>query len=101
MYLHYAHGGSSEQAFYHACAIARAWEWRARPQPRVMASSFIPDAEQPFQQRVIVIRHGERLDNVDYTWTDTATRPYDPPLTERGVEQARETGKRFMTKVTV
>ena len=64
-----------------------------------MASS--PDSAQAFQQRIIVIRHGERLDNVDYTWTDTAARPYDPPLTEKGVEEARETGKRFMGKVTV
>ena len=51
------------------------------------------------KQRVIVVRHGERLDNVDYTWTETAARPYDPPLTEKGVEQARDTGKRFLRKV--
>ena len=50
-------------------------------------------------QRIIVIRHGERLDCVDYSWTDTAARPYDPPLTESGVQQARETGKRFVGKV--
>ena len=52
-------------------------------------------------QRIIVVRHGERLDNVDYRWTDTADRPYDPPLTEKGEEQARETGKRFVGKVIV
>ena len=50
-------------------------------------------------QRIIVIRHGERLDNVDYMWTSTAARPYDPPLTEIGVQQARDAGKRFLGKV--
>ena len=50
-------------------------------------------------QSIIVIRHGERLDCVDYTWAETAARPYDPPLTEKGVEQARDAGKRFVGKV--
>lgn len=50
-------------------------------------------------QRMIVIRHGERLDAVDYTWTDSAPRPYDPPLTECGIQQAAEAGKRFIGKV--
>lgn len=60
-----------------------------------MASS---DSGQDLQ-RIIVIRHGERLDCVDDSWGDTTDRPYDPPLTEKGVEQARETGKQFVGKV--
>ena len=40
------------------------------------------------KQRLFIIRHGERLDNVDYSWTNTAKRPYDPPLTAHGTEEA-------------
>ena len=50
-------------------------------------------------QHVFIIRHGERLDNVDYDWVRTAERPYDPPLTEDGVKEASEAGMRFKDKV--
>ena len=50
-------------------------------------------------QHVFIIRHGERLDNVDYEWVRRAERPYDPPLTEDGLREAREAGKRFKDKV--
>ena len=50
-------------------------------------------------QRIIVVRHGERLDCVDYSWGKTTSRPYDPPLTEKGFEQARETAEKFAGKV--
>ena len=56
-------------------------------------------AEPSSVQRIVIIRHGERLDNVDYTWTETAARPYDPPLTEKGAEQARNAGKQLLGKV--
>ena len=54
---------------------------------------------QSCAQRVIVIRHGERLDNVDYSWAETASRQYDPPITEAGVAQANEAAKKFVDKV--
>lgn len=57
--------------------------------------------KQAIHQTIIVIRHGERIDLVDYSWTDTAARPYDPPLTDKGVEQAREVGKEFVGKVYI
>ena len=44
-------------------------------------------------QSIIVIRHGERMDVVNYEWKKTAARPYDTPLSERGVEQVREVVK--------
>ena len=34
------------------------------------------------RQVVIVIRHGERVDNVEYDWVIRSKHPYDPPLTE-------------------
>ena len=39
-------------------------------------------------QRMFIIRHGERLDKVDYEWVRRAERPYDPPLTEDGVRES-------------
>lgn len=55
-----------------------------------MTTSFTP-------RYVIVARHGERLDYIrrdaGNPWTPTAARPYDPPLTEHGQEQARRLGQ--------
>ena len=57
-------------------------------------------ASEPVKQRLIIIRHGERLDNVDPYWERTAERPYDPPLTEDGEEEVRTVGQeRFSEKV--
>ncbi|KAJ1568301.1 hypothetical protein HK096_006961 [Nowakowskiella sp. JEL0078] len=39
-----------------------------------------------------IVRHGERIDNVDPYWTKSAKDPYDPPLTENGLAQAETTG---------
>ena len=46
-----------------------------------------------------MIRHGERLDNVDYGWAARAKRPYDPPITKEGVKQARKVGEKLKGKV--
>ena len=57
-------------------------------------------AEARTRQCLYVIRHGERLDNVDYDWKRTAERPYDPPLTDTGVEEAATAAReRFHDKV--
>ncbi len=50
-------------------------------------------------QSLIIVRHGERLDRVDYNWVTNADRPYDPPLTDQGVREARRTGDAFKEKV--
>ena len=47
---------------------------------------------------VVVARHGERLDymsrdELGVNWTAQADRPYDPPLTEHGKEQALKLGQ--------
>ncbi|CAI8612421.1 unnamed protein product [Vicia faba] len=44
-------------------------------------------------QNVIVMRHSERLDNVEPSWISTATRPWDPPLTHSGRVLAFQTGQ--------
>ena len=59
-------------------------------------------AEAGTRQCLYVIRHGERLDNVDYEWERTAERPYDPPLTDTGVEEAATAAReRFHGKVNL
>jgi broad specificity phosphatase PhoE len=46
---------------------------------------------------VVVVRHGERLDYVmrdaGQNWVASAFRPWDPPLTTDGMEQAKSLGK--------
>nr|KYP49707.1 hypothetical protein KK1_028575 [Cajanus cajan] len=43
-------------------------------------------------QNVVVMRHGERLDNLEPSWVGRAARPWDPPLAEVGRKRAFETG---------
>ncbi|MBI2441700.1 MAG: histidine phosphatase family protein [Lentisphaerae bacterium] len=43
-------------------------------------------------RNIWLIRHGSRQDACDPNWLATAPRRHDPPLSARGVQQARETG---------
>ena len=36
-------------------------------------------------QKLVVLRHGLRLDEVDCDWTSGASRPWDPPLAPDGI----------------
>lgn len=47
-------------------------------------------------QTVWIARHGNRLDFVNPEWFNTAERPYDPPLSEDGLEQAKQLGQRLV-----
>lgn len=50
-------------------------------------------ADPPFQQMVVVMRHSERLDQVDPNYGETELGqawPHDAPLTDRGVNLATE-----------
>lgn len=42
---------------------------------------------------VFVIRHAERLDRADPSWSSLALRPQDTPLSEVGKHQAKRLGK--------
>src|SRR5690242_17193915 len=42
-----------------------------------------------------IIRHGERVDDVQPLWAKSAERPFDPPLTQEGHRQAQETSKKI------
>ncbi|KAF9412655.1 hypothetical protein BGZ94_000968 [Podila epigama] len=39
------------------------------------------------------VRHGQRIDQVDTNWSTSSPCPQDPPLTDQGRSQARQTGK--------
>lgn len=49
----------------------------------------------PHEQTVWIARHASRLDFVDPDWHRSAPNPYDPPLSDDGVTQARELGNRL------
>ncbi len=43
-------------------------------------------------QQIFLVRHAVRADTEDPTWAKTAPRPDDPPLSPKGLEQARVVG---------
>lgn len=47
------------------------------------------------QQRVVVMRHGDRLDHAEPMWPANKPRPWDPPLTDAGILRAWTVGKRI------
>ncbi|XP_022975437.1 ubiquitin-associated and SH3 domain-containing protein A-like [Cucurbita maxima] len=49
-----------------------------------------------FYQNVVVMRHGDRFDNFERSWTATASRPWDPPLYKDGLVRAFDTGRSFL-----
>jgi hypothetical protein len=52
-------------------------------------------------QNVILMRHGDRLDNFEPLWTSTAARPWDPPLAQDGKDRAFRTGQRIRSQLGV
>jgi broad specificity phosphatase PhoE len=44
-------------------------------------------------QNVVIMRHGERLDNIDPSWASTASRQWDPPLAQAGRIRAFQMGQ--------
>lgn len=50
-------------------------------------------------QRLLVMRHGERLDSLDWQWKKRAPRPYDTPLTKPGEKEVFRVAQSFAGKV--
>jgi len=44
---------------------------------------------------VFIVRHGERIDHIDERWIKMAKRPFDPGLSDKGMQQAREVGEKL------
>ncbi|KAG6434481.1 hypothetical protein SASPL_106118 [Salvia splendens] len=53
------------------------------------------DGSSQFRQNVVVMRHGDRLDNVAPLWSASAPRPWDPPLADDGHLRAYATGDKI------
>ncbi|XP_057741611.1 uncharacterized protein LOC130960261 [Arachis stenosperma] len=53
-----------------------------------------------FYQNVVVMRHGDRIDNFDHSWVSTAARPWDPPLVQQGRLRAFKTGQIFRNNLS-
>merc|ERR1712110_1006560 len=52
-----------------------------------------------FSQTIVVLRHSERLDHVDHNYKATPVGiewPFDSPLTDRGIQLAKDTAKELM-----
>ncbi|XP_039069199.1 uncharacterized protein LOC120215638 [Hibiscus syriacus] len=64
---------------------------------KAMAMAMAPSESKTYQQNLLVMRHGDRLDNFDPTWEKTADRPWDPPLIQTGLSRAFQTGRAFHT----
>lgn len=60
---------------------------KTRPSPAAKRDYFSTP------ERIILCRHGERFDHANPTWSRTATRPHDPPLTEDGRKMAKKLGE--------
>ncbi|KAL5723922.1 hypothetical protein ACHQM5_007256 [Ranunculus cassubicifolius] len=60
--------------------------------PRIVDQTQFPSQHL---QNVIVMRHGDRIDNAEPMWITTAQRPYDPPLVDAGKVRAFCTGRKL------
>eukprot|EP00468_Gymnochlora_sp_CCMP2014_P012793 CAMPEP_0167745576 /NCGR_PEP_ID=MMETSP0110_2-20121227/3226_1 /TAXON_ID=629695 /ORGANISM="Gymnochlora sp., Strain CCMP2014" /LENGTH=176 /DNA_ID=CAMNT_0007630229 /DNA_START=1147 /DNA_END=1674 /DNA_ORIENTATION=- len=47
---------------------------------------------------IFLVRHGERLDHINPAWRTRAANPFDSPLSDNGVQQAKETGIRLQSE---
>ncbi|KAL1190916.1 hypothetical protein V5N11_025656 [Cardamine amara subsp. amara] len=50
-------------------------------------------------QNIFVMRHGDRIDNIEPLWVSTAERPWDPPLFQDGMIRAFRTGQRIRSQI--
>ncbi|KAM7275206.1 hypothetical protein ACFE04_017072 [Oxalis oulophora] len=55
--------------------------------------------EADSHQYVVVMRHGDRIDNFEPLWVSKAERPWDPPLVEAGLQRAFTTGQKLKTRL--
>jgi broad specificity phosphatase PhoE len=54
--------------------------------------------EQRAHRRIVVVRHGYRLDEADPRWPERALRPQDSPLASAGQQQAAALGDALVTR---
>eukprot|EP01059_Diplonema_ambulator_P026491 TRINITY_DN4377_c0_g2_i1.p1 TRINITY_DN4377_c0_g2~~TRINITY_DN4377_c0_g2_i1.p1 ORF type:complete len:272 (+),score=42.85 TRINITY_DN4377_c0_g2_i1:45-860(+) len=64
----------------------------------VRVEEFAPRKRGSRAQWVYTVRHGEREDAVNDDWCKYSDRPYDPPLTADGRQQAKEVGQKLLER---
>ncbi|KAA8515876.1 hypothetical protein F0562_019055 [Nyssa sinensis] len=62
-----------------------------------LATRALNGARHQFYQNVVVMRHGDRIDNFEPLWALSAARPWDPPLIDSGKVRAFCTGRKLRT----
>lgn len=67
--------------------------------PVNMATMRLEEPHRRRYQHVVIMRHGDRLDNIDQSWPSMAPRPWDPPLAEVGWARALETAKQLPSRL--
>ncbi|PKI56625.1 hypothetical protein CRG98_023008 [Punica granatum] len=60
--------------------------------------SSAPKQSQQYQH-ALVMRHGDRIDELVDFWLSNATRPWDPPLVNAGCVRAFHTGAKLRTQL--
>lgn len=91
---------SSSSAAPKRSLIARAPFAGSAGIPTPMASlTTAPEMKPKRHQNVLVMRHGDRMDNFVESWLREAARPWDPPLYEAGRERASRTGMELRTQL--
>jgi hypothetical protein len=71
------------------------WLGNYRPLPEQLAAQEEAAVEEEEtgpdlgtkRQYLVVMRHGERLDEIDVSWRAQSKRPWDPPLSPKGEHQ--------------
>nr|VDD62377.1 unnamed protein product [Brassica oleracea] len=63
-----------------------------------MASSANSNTTDEYQN-ILMMRHGDRIDQINPLWLDTASRPWDPPLVQDGLVRAFQTGQRIRSQI--
>lgn len=73
--------------------------YRESPLSSLSSLSSSSSSMRDKERLIYTVRHGERVDNVDKSWKTTRKEKGetwdDPPLTDRGLKQASETGIRL------
>ncbi|XP_018481546.2 uncharacterized protein LOC108852537 [Raphanus sativus] len=69
-----------------------------RRQPLIRAT-MESSANSDGYQNILMMRHGDRIDQVNPLWLDTAARPWDPPLVHDGMVRSFRTGQRIRSQI--
>ncbi|CAH2063386.1 unnamed protein product [Thlaspi arvense] len=67
--------------------------------PRIRATMESANSNNDGYQNVLMMRHGDRIDQFQPLWLDSAPRPWDPPLVQDGMVRAFRAGQRIRSQI--